>query len=46
MRKRYVDDDIEHTDERKQLADLPTKPTERVPFEITRREIGITLGEQ
>jgi hypothetical protein len=47
MRERCFDDDIgiEHIDGRKQLADLLTKPIERVRFEIPCREIGITSGE-
>jgi len=46
VRERYVDDDIgiDHIDKRK-LADLLTKPIERVPVETLCREIGITLGE-
>jgi len=42
----YDDIGIEHIDGRKQLAELLTKPIERVRFEIPRREIGITSGEQ
>lgn len=48
VRERYLDDDIgiEDIDGRKQLADLPTKPIERVRFQIPCLEIGITSGEQ
>jgi hypothetical protein len=48
VRDRYLDDDIgiEHTDGRKQLADLLTKPIELVRFEILCRETGIASGEQ
>jgi len=48
VRERYLDDDIgiEQIDGRKQLADLLTKPIERVRFEIPCREIVITSGEQ
>jgi len=46
VRERYVDDDIGigHIDEGT-LADLLTKPIERVPIETLCREIGITPGE-
>jgi hypothetical protein len=45
VRERYLDDDIrlEHIDRRRQLADLNTKPSEHVRFEILCCEIGITL---
>ena len=48
VREGYVKDDIgiEHVDGRKQLADLLTKPTEHVRFEVLCPEIGITSGEQ
>ena len=48
VRERYIDSDIgtEHIDGREQLADLLTKPIERVRSEISRREIGITSREQ
>ena len=48
VRERYLSDDIgiEHTDGRKQLADLLTKPTEPVAFEMLCCEIWITSGEQ
>jgi hypothetical protein len=47
VRERYLHDDIriEHTDGRKQLAYLLTKPTELVAFEILCHEIRIGSGE-
>jgi len=41
-----IEHEMKHVDRRKQLADLLTKPTEHVRFEILCREIGITSGEQ
>jgi hypothetical protein len=48
VRERYLDYDnrIEHIDRWKQLADLLTKPTGHVRFEILCLEIGITSVEQ
>jgi hypothetical protein len=46
VKEGYVDDiGIVHVDERK-LADLLTKPIERVPFETPYLEIGISPGER
>jgi hypothetical protein len=48
VRERYLNDDmgIEHVDGRKQLADLLTKPTECVRFEVLCCEIGVTHEKQ
>jgi len=48
VRERYLKGDItiEHIDGRKQLADLLTKPIERVRFEMLCREIGIISRNQ
>jgi hypothetical protein len=48
VRERYLDDciGIQHTDRKKQMPDLLTKPIERVQFEVLCHEIGNIFGEQ